>query len=61
MMDPPTFFRRVVYIAHLRILYFNITFMAGGAQLFIRFMVISFSYLSVHKALIHRRAKTHNP
>jgi hypothetical protein len=25
MMDPPTFFRRVVYIAHLRILYFNIT------------------------------------
>ncbi|EDR4609787.1 hypothetical protein GTR29_004713 [Salmonella enterica] len=41
MTDPPTFFRRVVYIEHLRILYFNITSATGDAQLFIRFIVIS--------------------
>ncbi|QBR52389.1 hypothetical protein E2F51_21590 [Erwinia sp. QL-Z3] len=47
MTDPPTFFRRVIYIERLLILYFNITLMAGGAQFSARIIVISLVGLSV--------------
>ncbi|QEW31571.1 hypothetical protein D0N50_07685 [Erwinia billingiae] len=47
MTDPPTFFRRVIYIERLLILYFNITLMAGVAQFSARIIVISLVGLNV--------------
>ncbi|NCH85868.1 hypothetical protein EHJ13_00090 [Cronobacter dublinensis] len=57
MMDPPTFFRRVVNIECLLMLYFNITSVAGDAQLFISSIAISLSSSRVKQCAFLARGK----